>query len=56
MIYGPTLTNYNLFDDVKEFDNDIQRSCCSNIRKHCRPYLRITRSLNIVVEFFHIIK
>ena len=27
MIYGPTLTNYNLFDDVKELDNNIQRSC-----------------------------
>ena len=33
MIYGPTLINYNLFDDVKELDNDIQRSCDPEIRK-----------------------
>jgi hypothetical protein len=43
MINGPTLTNYNLFDDVKELDNDIQRSCDPEIWSTMHSYIATTR-------------
>ncbi len=43
MIYGPTLINYNLFDDVKELDNNIQRSCDPEIWSTTLSYIATTR-------------